>query len=74
MEVHFPPDVESRLHQAAEVTGRNAEELVRDTVSRMLANQSAFLAGVHRGFEQAVRGEFVSHQDVRQRVERLLQV
>jgi predicted transcriptional regulator len=71
MEVHFTPDVETQLQQVAFANGKNAEELVKDTVSRMLANQARFIAGVQRGIEQADRGEFVEHQDVISRIDRL---
>ena len=73
MEVHFPPDVEARLQQVASANGKDAEQLVRDTVARMLENQSRFIAGVQRGIEQADRGEFVEHRDVVNRIDRLFQ-
>jgi predicted transcriptional regulator len=64
MEVHFSPDVETWLQQVALANGKDAEQLVKDTVARMLENQSRFIAGVQRGIEQADRGEFVDHKDV----------
>jgi predicted transcriptional regulator len=71
MEVHFPPDVEIRLQQVASAHGKNPEQLVQETVNRMLENQARFIAGVQRGIEQADRGETVDHQDVRDRIHRL---
>jgi predicted transcriptional regulator len=71
MEVHFPPDVESRLHQLAVANGKNAEQLVKETVNRMLENQALFIAGVRRGIEQADRGELIDHKDVTNRIDRL---
>ncbi|HEX4808838.1 MAG TPA: hypothetical protein VH325_07910 [Bryobacteraceae bacterium] len=68
MEVHFPPDVETRLHQVASANGKDAEQLVRETVDRMLENQARFIAGVHRGVEQADQGQFVEHSEVRKRI------
>jgi predicted transcriptional regulator len=38
MEVHFSPDVETRLRQLASANGKDAEQLVKDTVARMLEN------------------------------------
>jgi len=73
MEVHFSPDVEAHLHQVALANGKDAEQLVKDTVARMLENQNRFIAGVQRGIEQADRGEFVEHADVVKRIGRLLQ-
>jgi len=71
MEVHFSPDVETRLQQVASANGTNAEQLVKDTVARMLENQARFIAGVQRGIEQADRGEFVEHRDVLNGIDRL---
>jgi hypothetical protein len=48
----------------AVANGKDAEQLVKDTVARMLENQARFIAGVQRGIEQADRGEFVEHQEV----------
>jgi predicted transcriptional regulator len=72
MEVHFAPDVETRLQQVAFANGKDVEQLVKDTVTRMLDNQARFIAGVQRGIEQADRGEFVEHKDVVNRIDRLL--
>ena len=71
MEVHFSPDVEAQLQQVASANGKNAEQLVKDTVARMLENQARFIAGVQRGIEQADCGEFVEHRDVLNRIDRL---
>jgi predicted transcriptional regulator len=71
MEVHFSPDIEVRLQQVASANGKNAEQLVKETVNRMLEEQARFIAGVHKGIEQADRGELVEHQEVRNRIERL---
>jgi len=71
MEVHFSPDVETRLQEVASAHGKDAEQLVRDTGARMLENQARFVAGVQTGIEQADGGEFVEHQDVLNRIDRL---
>ena len=73
MEVHFSPEVETRLQQLAFAHGKDAEQLVKDTVARMLEDQARFIAGVKKGIEQADRGEFVEHQDVLNRIDRLFQ-
>ena len=71
MEVHFSPDVETQLQQVASANGEDAEQLVKETVNRMLENQARFIAGVQRGIEQADRGELVEHSEVRKRIDRL---
>ena len=57
--------------QCGAANGKDAEQLVKDTVARMLENQNRFIAGVQRGIEQADRGEFVEHKDVPNRIDRL---
>jgi predicted transcriptional regulator len=72
MEVHFSPDVEARLQQVASANGKDAEQLVKETVARMLDNHARFVAGVQKGIAQADRGELIEHKDVVDRIERLL--
>jgi predicted transcriptional regulator len=71
MEVHFSPEVKARLQQVASANGKDAEQLVKDTIALVLENQSRFIAGVQRGIEQADRGEFVEHKDVLNRIDQL---
>jgi predicted transcriptional regulator len=71
MEVHFSPHVESRLQQVASANGKDAEQLVKDTVARMLDNRTRFIAGVQEGIAQADRGEFVEHNEVLNGIDRL---
>jgi predicted transcriptional regulator len=72
MEVHFSPDVETRLRQVASANGKDAEQLVKDAVARMLENQARFIAGVQRGIEQADRGEFIEEEEMDARLEQML--
>jgi len=71
MEVHFSTEVETRLQQVASASGKDAEQLVRDTVARMLDNRDRFIAGVQKGVAQADRGEFVDHTEVVNRIDLL---
>ena len=73
MEVHFPPDVETRLQQVALANGKGAEQLVKDTVAHMLENRARFVAGVERGIAQADCGELIDHKDVVKRINRLFE-
>jgi predicted transcriptional regulator len=73
MEVHFSPDVETRLQQVAVANGKDAEQLVKETVARMLENQARFIAGVQKGIEQADRGELIEHKEMLDRIDRLFQ-
>lgn len=73
MEVHFSPEVETRLQQVALASGKDAEQLVKDTVARMLENQSRFVAGVEKGIAQADHGDVIDHKDVVRRINRLFE-
>ena len=70
MEAHFSPEIETRLQQVAVANGKDAEQLVKDTVARMLEDQARFVAGVEKGIAQADRGEVIDHKDVVKRVHR----
>jgi predicted transcriptional regulator len=73
MEVHFSPDIETQLQRVALANGKDAEQLVKDTVVRMLEDQARFLAGVEKGIAAAERGELLDHEDVVKRINRLFE-
>ncbi len=72
MEVQFTPEQEAQISQIANYTGTPAEQLVVQAVIRMVEEDVAFRAGVQRGIEQADRGEFIEHDEVKARIDRLL--
>jgi predicted transcriptional regulator len=72
MEVHFTPEQEAQLSRIADQNGTDTEQLVKDAALR-LVEDVRFRASVRRGVEQANRGELLSHNDVKARIERLLQ-
>ena len=71
MEVHFSPDIETRLQQVALANGKDAEQLVKDTVARMLDEEARFLAAVEKGLAAAERGEFIEEEEMDARIERM---
>jgi len=73
MEVNFTPEQEARLAQSAARQGRNVEELVRQVVARDFDEESRFVDAVRRGGEALERGEFLTHEQVGQRLDRFLQ-
>jgi len=68
--VSFSPDIETRLQQVALANGKDAEQLVKDTVVKMLENQARFVAGVEEGIAAADRGELIDYDDVVKRIQR----
>lgn len=71
MEVRFPPDQQARLVQFANQIGKDAEQVVRDAVDHLL-NDARFTEEVKKGFDSLDRGEFVEHEEVGTRINRLL--
>lgn len=65
MEVHFTPDTQAQLQQLAASEGKNAAQVVEETVTRVLQRREQFLEGVERGIAAADRGELVEDDDVR---------
>ena len=73
MEVHFTPELEAKLAQSAAQQGRNPDELVRQVVARYFDEESRFVNAVRRGEEALQRGEYLTHEQVGQRLERFFQ-
>ena len=72
MEVHFTPELEAKLTQSAARQGRNPAELVEEVVSQYFDEESRFIEAVNRGEEALDRGDYLSHEEVGQRLERFL--
>lgn len=73
MEVHFAPDTEAQLKEFAARKGKDAAQVVEETVSNMLARQARFVEGVKRGIASADRGDLIDHEEVVNRINRLIQ-
>jgi predicted transcriptional regulator len=72
MEVHFSPELEAKLTHAAAQQGRNPDEFVQDVVSRFFDEETRFVEAVKRGDDALQRGEYLSHEQVGERLERFL--
>jgi predicted transcriptional regulator len=73
MEVDFTPELQARLAESAARQGRNPDELVRQVVARYFDEESRFTDAVNRGEDALLRGEYLTHEQVGQRLERFLQ-
>jgi predicted transcriptional regulator len=73
MEVSFTPEQEAELSRIASYNGTPAEQLVKQAALRLVEEEAKFRAGVNRGLDQADRGEFFDHEEVKARIQRLLQ-
>ena len=72
MEVHFAPEIEKKIEQSAAQQGRNPDELVQEVIARHFDEESRFTEAVKRGEEALERGEYLTHEQVDQRLERFL--
>jgi predicted transcriptional regulator len=73
MEVHFPPELAAKLQQSAARQGRNPDELARQLVARYFDEEGRFVDAVMRGEQALQRGEYLTHEQVGQRLQRFLQ-
>ncbi|MDP8980042.1 MAG: hypothetical protein M3O35_05555 [Acidobacteriota bacterium] len=73
MEVSLTPEQHARLTQLAKRVGKNAEQVIRDAVDRRLEDEARFDEAVRQGFASLDRGDYVGHDEVGTRIERLLQ-
>ncbi len=72
MEVHLSPDQASKLAQLASERGRDADALAQEAISRYLEEDARFVQAVKLGESQLERGEYLTHEKVGARIERLL--
>ena len=72
MEVNFTPEVEAKLTHIAEQQGRNPADLVEEVVSRYFDEEARFAAAVNLGEEALQRGEYLTHEQVGERLQRFL--
>ena len=71
MEVHLTPEQEAELSKLATRKGRNANQLAQEVIGFYLEHEARFIEAVKRGLESLDRGEYVSHEEVGARIDRL---
>lgn len=72
MEVHFTPELEAKLAHTAAQQGRNPDELAQEILSRYFEEEARFVEAVTRGEDALQRGEYLTHEQVGQRLQRFL--
>jgi predicted transcriptional regulator len=72
MDIHLTVEQEAQLVELAARSGRKANDLAADAVSRYLDEERRFADAVQRGVNAADRGDFVAADEVWTRVERVL--
>ncbi len=73
MEVHLPENQEVQLNELSAKTGRGTDDLVREAVAQLLAQNEWFKRQVQVGIDQIARGEGIEEEEMDARVERMLQ-
>lgn len=73
MEVHFNPDLQARLAHRANQQGLKPDEVVQDVVTRYFEEEDRFVEAVKRGEAALERGEFLTQEQVGERLRRFLQ-
>ena len=73
MEVNFTPDLQARLKQRASEHDCDPGEVVQDVVARYFVEEDRFVEAVKRGEAALERGEFLTHEQVGERLRRFLQ-
>lgn len=68
MHIHLTPEQSSQFSQLAAAEGRAVEELANEALSRYLSEEARFAEAVAAGKAQLARGEWLSHEDVGERL------
>jgi predicted transcriptional regulator len=71
MEVHLTPEQQHQLAELAAHRGRDADALAQEAISRYLAEEARFIEAVKLGEEALDRGEYLTHEQAGQRLDRL---
>lgn len=73
MEVHFTPEQEAELAEAAAYKGSNSEAFVHNAALRVLEDERQFHKAVLQGIAEADRGEFIEEEEMDARFQKMLQ-
>jgi len=72
MELRLEPEKEAQLAQIAAQRGLKTDELAQLVLSRYLEDDTRFIQAVNLGLAAADRGEFVEHDEVGAKIQKIL--
>jgi predicted transcriptional regulator len=72
MELRLEPEKEAQLAQIAAQRGLKTDELAQQVLSRYLEDDTRFIQAVNLGLATADRGEFVEHDEVGAKIQKIL--
>lgn len=70
MDVPLSPEVEAEITKRATSAGKPPAEVIQELLATALAEEARFLAAVEVGFAELDAGQFVTHEEVGERIER----
>jgi predicted transcriptional regulator len=71
MEVHLPPELQAKVDRVAAENHSGAEEYVKQLVEHYLDHDAWFRQQVKKGLDQLDRGEFLTHEEVGARIDKM---
>ncbi len=71
MEIQLTEQEQAQLRDVAQRTGRNTEDVVREAINALLQHEIAFVKAVDEGLASLDRGEYISHEEITARVDKL---
>jgi len=71
MEVHLPPELQAKVDRAAAENNSGAEDYVKQLVEHYLDHDAWFRQQVKKGLDQLDRGEFLTHEEVGARIDKM---
>ena len=71
MEVHFNPELQAKLNRVAAENSSASDEYVQQLVEHYVDHDAWFRQKVKEGLDQLDRDDFLTHEEVGQRLERM---
>jgi predicted transcriptional regulator len=71
MEVHFTPELQAKLERVAADNRRTADQYVQQLVEHYVEHDAWFHQKVTASLDQLDRGEFLTHEEVGVRLEKM---
>jgi predicted transcriptional regulator len=72
MELRLTPELAARLSRLAAQQGREVQALAQESIERLVDYDEWFIREVEKGLASADRGETLTHEEVGERLERLI--
>ena len=72
MEISFTPDLEAKLDRIASESGKAPDQIVKDLVATHVQHDEWFRSEVGKGLASLDQGKWVSHEDVRRHMDKIL--